>query len=582
ERTQLPHVPTELRMSLDNSASTDNNVPLQECANNQGENLNDSILRRAGWLRGFRTDDTQGPQISAYQVASYIDGAAPFIEETNDLSTEVIVTNTKRETNYVHRGWSIGAVAAMSPWTSSRIAANNQPNTEGTWYTRLTKIKRLKVEVLLEDLAPVPEFEAAIEDALRQPTTCEKFQAVYRALGRWGDVVPLAIEIGSSLALTDTEIDRLQFPDTGERNYNSIVGLSTIKTAEVTVTGGELEWSNGKWATTEVREPQWQVIKIDKSTPTINLLVHELQARLSELYAQRLSYVPPYGLGPLRYFHKTYDDNQHTLKTISSVMIRFSDFIELLTITYSDGTVSDKHGGGGHVGTEHKFRLALGEHITELLIWIHEEWIRGFQFITSIGRCSPQYGTHDGTPTVARSKGGVLVGFFIYTNSHPQHGQMYSGVQGVWRHDLIPGVPKEDDVYSEYFGDVNGHAFNDRVLIGNSKSIRISSVEIRSGDFIDSIQFTYTDNKDGRELKPITPRHGGPGGSPHQFVLKDGEHIVTISGRYGEQRITQLCLGTNRGRTSEVYGSGKGQSFSSLAPEDKDGNRFRLQYICGK
>ncbi|CAE6474180.1 unnamed protein product [Rhizoctonia solani] len=577
-------------MSVDPSAPIGNDASLSsECTNNQSEDSNDpnSNLRRAGWLRGFRIDDTHGPRISAYQVASYMDRAASLIEETNDISTEVIVTNTKRETNYVHHGWSIGAITTISPWTSSRIVANNQPNAKGTWYTRITKIKRLKVEVLLEDLAPVPEFEAAIEDALRQPTTYEKFQAIYRTLGRWGDVVPLAIEIGSSLVLTDTEIDRLQFPESGERNYNSIVGMSTIKTADVTITGGELKWSDGKWATTDVvRGPQWRVIKIDKSAPSINLLARELQARLSELYAQRLSYVPPYGLGPLWHIHKTYDDNQHTLKIISSVMIPFSDFIELLTITYSGGTISDKHGGGGHVGTEHTFRLAPvvleGEHITELIIWNHEEWIRGFQFITTMGRCSPQYGTHDGTPTVARSKSGVLVGFLIHTRNHPQHGQMYSGVQGVWRHDLVPGVPKEDDVYSEYYGGVNGRAFNDRALVGNSKSTRISSVEIRSGDSIDSTQFTYIDNKDGREFKPMTPRHGGPGGSPHQFVLNDGEHIVTVSGKYGEQRITQLCFGTNLGRTSEVYGGGKGQPFSSLAPGDKDRSYFRLQYICGK
>ncbi|CAE6537009.1 unnamed protein product [Rhizoctonia solani] len=325
-------------MSFDPNAPVDNVVSLPECTNNQGESLNDSILQKAGWLHGYRMDDICGPRVSARQVALYVDGATAFVQDTNELSTETIVTSTKRETNYVHRGWSMGAIATVSPWTLSRIAARNHPNAEGTWYTKLTKAKRLKVEVMLEDLVPVPEFKAAIENALEQPTTYEKFQAIYCALDRWGDVVPLEIEIGSSLAMTDTEIDHLQFPETGERNFNSAAGLSTIKTADITVVGDSFGWNDGK-CTTE---------------------------------------------------------------------------------------------------------------------------------------------------------------------------------------------------------------------------------------------------GDGREFKSTTPRHGGTGGSPHQFVLEDGEHIVTVSGWHGEQRITQLCFGTNRGRTSEVYGAGKGQSFSSLAPRDKDGNYLRLQYICGK
>ncbi|KAG8697233.1 hypothetical protein FRC11_000168, partial [Ceratobasidium sp. 423] len=226
--------------------------------------------------------------------------------------------------------------------------------------------------------------------------------------------------------------------------------------------------------------------------------------------------------------------------------------------TYSDGTVSSKHGGGGHIGTEYEFTLAIGEHISEMLIWIEGDWLFGLQFITTTGRCSPQYGVHWGIPSVARPRGGVLVGFLSHTKLHPQYKEMFHGVQGIWRYDLVPRVPKEDDVYSEYFGDKNqnGRNFNDRVLVGNSSSIRISSVEVWSGEFIDSIQFTYTDNEGGRELKSSTLRHGGPGGSFHQFVLEDGEHIVTISGRQEVNHITQLCFGTNRGRTSEVFGGG--------------------------
>ncbi|EUC60503.1 jacalin-like lectin domain protein [Rhizoctonia solani AG-3 Rhs1AP] len=577
-------------MSFNDNTPDDNNVPLPpEFANGQGGNLNDNMLRRAKWLRGFRIDNAHGPQVAIQQVASCVDRATPLIEEMSDISTEIIVTSTERETNYVHCGWSIGAVRTVSPWISSRITANSQldPDAEGTWYTRMTRSKRFKIQTLLEDLAPVPEFEAAIEEALRQPTIYEKFQAVYRALARWGDVLPLEIELGSSLALSDSDMDRVQFqlPETGGRKYNNITWLSMFKTADITLTGDDL-WNDGSWTTTETRDHQWQVITIGKVISTIDLLPGDLQTRLSELYAQRLSYFPAYGIGRIRNCHRTYDDNQHASKTISNVTVRSSDYIELLSITYSDGTTSSRHGGGGHVGTVYKFTLETGEHIIEMLTWTDGNWLFGLQFVTNMGRCSPQYGAHRDIPSIARAKGGVLVGFLSQTNQHPSYKEMFSGVQGIWRRDLLPKIPKEDDVYSEYFGDTHSSwhepAFNDRVLVGNSKSIYISCVKIWSGDSIDSIQFMYDDSKDGQTFKSMSLRHGGPGGSPNQFVLEDGEHIVTVSGRYGEQRITQLCFATNQGRTSGVFGGGKGQPFSVFAPRDKEGNYFRLQYICGK
>ncbi|CAE6539399.1 unnamed protein product [Rhizoctonia solani] len=189
-------------MSLNSDSPADNNAPLpQQTPSSQRVNLNDKLLRSAGWLRGFRIDDIGGPRISPYQVASYKNGAYPTIEEENDLSAEIVITSTKREANYAHRGWSNDASTATCPWTCSRFAARNQPNAEGTWYTKLTKTRRLKVEVFLKDLAPTPRFEAEIKDALDQSTLFEKFQAIYRVLEHWGDVVPL---VGIAPILSDS------------------------------------------------------------------------------------------------------------------------------------------------------------------------------------------------------------------------------------------------------------------------------------------------------------------------------------------------------------------------------------------
>jgi hypothetical protein len=114
-----------------------------------------------------------------------VDDAAPSVKQVHNVSTDKVTSHTTREANYAHCGWSMDAIRTVSPWTASRIGATNRINEEGTWYTRITKVACLKVQVLLEDLAPAPEFEAAIEAAVSPPTVCERFQAVYRVLARW-------------------------------------------------------------------------------------------------------------------------------------------------------------------------------------------------------------------------------------------------------------------------------------------------------------------------------------------------------------------------------------------------------------
>ncbi|CUA69499.1 HEAT repeat-containing protein 1 homolog [Drosophila melanogaster] [Rhizoctonia solani] len=578
----------EIMSSQRNDPSNDNAQIPPEADNKHNEGLDDEILRRVGWLRGFRVDDVNEPRISSRTVALYKDGASPIIEDsdTNNLLTEFIISKNKRELNYSHRGWSLGATQIMSPWIASRIDANNHPNLAGTYFTKMTKAKRVRVEALLEDLIPAPEFETAMEEALGQPTTFEKFEAVYQAFSRWGDVVPLEIEIGSSIALSSARLESLQSSEINEHEFNNLSQFSTIKDTIVAIKGTDLNLTYDQWAMGNdlVYKNRWQRIAVNKVVPTINLLSSDLRSCLSELYAKRVCYAPRDTVGPVNHYDRAYDDSQHASKTISSIKIRCCYCIELLSITYSDGITSTKHGGGGHVGAEYEFTLAKDEHITEMLIWVRGEWLYGLQFITSTGRCSTQYGMHFGPPIVARCKGGVLVGFLSYTKLHPEHKELYHNVRGIWRRDLVPRVPKEDDIYSEYFGDANqnGQAFNDRVMIENSTSIRISSVEVWSAEWVDSIRFHYIDIVDGYECKSSTMRRGGPGGPHHQFTLEEGEHIVTVSGRYEASCIIQLCFGTNRGRTSEVYGGGKGQPFSALAPRDKDGNYFRLQYICGK
>ncbi|EUC60502.1 jacalin domain protein [Rhizoctonia solani AG-3 Rhs1AP] len=562
--------------------SGDNNALLpSDCTTSSNEN--DHILKNAGWLCGFRVNNMDGPQVLANQVAYYINGAAPFIEETNDTLTEIITTHHKRESNYIHQGWSAGAVATLSPWTQSRIDATNRYNAGGTWITRRTLALRLRIQVLLEDISPAPEFEVAIEEALTRSSRFERFQAVYRALSRWGDVVPLEIEMGSSLSFTDTETNFAQLPLAEAVPFNNFndINVFKIKTANIIRKGAasNAEWSDGSWVTIDVPATGWRLVRIVAVTPTINILSDSLQARLTELYTERFSYVPPFTMGPIAWNQKIHDDAYNASRTISDVEVRGNCHIIGLSIKYLDGVVSQ---GGKDGGNHHTFTLNNGEHIVEIMTCTDDEWLRGIQFITNTGRCSTIYGWFEDIPVISRSKGGVLAGLSTSSKKHAQWDYLLTGVRGIWRYDLISRIPKENDVYSDFFGaKKHGVIFNDRALIGNSGSMHISSVEVRSEYVIDSIQFTYTDTRDSQKMLK-TAHHGGHGGAHHRFELENGEYIASVSGRSNESGITQLCFVTNRGRASQVYGGGDGHSFSASPSLGESGNSMRLQYIIGK
>ncbi|CAE6475132.1 unnamed protein product [Rhizoctonia solani] len=522
-----------------------------------------------------------GPQLTTSQVASYKDGSTPLIEETNSIITEVVTTRNKRESNFVHHGWSGGAVATLSPWMSSRIHATNRHNPVGTWITRRTLAQRLTARVLAEDLVPAPEFKTAIEEALSHSTRFEKFQAVYCVLNRWGDVIPLEIELGISLSLTDTEANFAQFP--AATSYNSLTNASKTKTANIIQKGAanSVGCEDGMWTTTDVPSSQWKLIRVTAVVPTLNLLSTDTRTRLSDLHDELLAYVPPLTIDIVHSECTIHDDMVNAAKTISQVGIRYGHHIVALSVTYLDGVTS---GDGGDVGMAGTFTLTEGEHIAEIMTCASDEWLHAIQFITNKGRCSAIYGWFQGTPTVSRSEGGVLAGFSMRTKKHPQHGYMVTEANGIWRHDLIPRTPKESDVYSDYFGAKNQHGqgFNDRALIGNSSSIHITCVEVRAHGEIHSIEFTYTDTRNGKNRKFKAPRHGGSHGPYYRFDLGEGEHIVSVTGKYNDNWLTHLCFGTNLGRTSEVYGGGGGESFSARAPLGENGKSMRLQYVLGR
>jgi hypothetical protein len=122
-------------------------------------------------------------------VARYsVEGEAyspSWIQEKEDIITEVISTKSDRISNYVHQGWSVSAASTVLPWVSSRAAHTHQANQNGDWTTKRTTIQRLTIDVPVEDLVPAAGFETAVQAALGKPTTLEKFQALNKVFQLW-------------------------------------------------------------------------------------------------------------------------------------------------------------------------------------------------------------------------------------------------------------------------------------------------------------------------------------------------------------------------------------------------------------
>ncbi|CAE6457038.1 hypothetical protein ACGC1H_003201 [Rhizoctonia solani] len=542
----------------------------------------DALLQNIGYLRGIRVDNNDGPQVLTYPAAKFIGRGFPFVKEISEFFNETITTKTERETNYIHHGWSNIAASTTNPWILSRIAANNQPNAEETWLTKRTLVQRFRVRVSPKDLAPVPEFKAEIEAALKKSTVFHRFEAVYQALDGWGDVVPLEVEMGASLVFTDLETNVSKLPDTAV--WNDTHYLNTIRTARTTRQEGTNHWENVISPGKNIRPLDWRQTRVTQVLDTIRLLPAEIQEQLSQLYAQRLSYIPSITVGPGDSSCTTHDDTHLAGKTISAVTIYASDYIRSMKILYADKLSWSKHEGTESYGSEHDFRLGDGEYITEMLIW-KSDWcyVNGLQLVTNFGRCSPHFGGVWGTPAVVRSKGGVLVGIVSLIKRH-DYGRMLRDIQGIWRHDVVNTVPKEEDVFSDYFGSEKGKPFNDRIVVRNSDKT-ISKLEIWSGSVIDCLRFTYHDKAGQGRNMTQTERHGGRG-DRKEFVLENGEHFVSVSGRFDNERITQLCFVTDKSRSTEVFGQGKSNgeshSFAVSSPKDKEGKRMRLHYVCGK
>ncbi|CAE6439319.1 unnamed protein product [Rhizoctonia solani] len=539
-----------------------------------------ALLFGRGYVFGFRTDSNDGPRPSSRQAAQRISTRPLHIRETNNINSDVVTTKNIRDTNYVHKGWSLSAlsVSDKSPWTLSRIARTNQLNLDISSTTKYALIQKLRVDLSPADISPVPRLEEAFRDALERPTRFDKAEAVYQIFEQWGDFIPLVFDIGISLAVTDLESVAKSYLTATDRSYLGLHKLSMSTTARTSTQGGDPTTLHSEdnvraWLSNPAPSDQWERVRIVKAIHLTNILNKELQSRLDELH-QSLTTCCPMATSAITSGGNSLDGSSHIYNTISKVAF------------YSDGY---------HIKTISVTYLTSREFITDIILWKDHKGICGIQLNTSKGITSQHFGSDGGTPTIMRSPGGCLsalsgiiqsdiihdlrvregYAFLLWTHTNID--------QTIWRHDVKGSGLGGDREFSKYYGGVGGTPFSDWSSVKQSDTVRIKSIRMKCGTYIDGIEITYEDS--GPRGRGSNSRkanyHGGSGGKGHIFRLESDENIVAVLGRYNKY-IVQLCFVTNKGRTSDIFGGGDGEDFRCQAPNTRDGMPTRLYYICGK
>jgi hypothetical protein len=120
-----------------------------------------------------------------------------------------------------------------------------------------------------------------------------------------------------------------------------------------------------------------------------------------------------------------------------------------------------------------------------------------------------------------------------------------------------------------------GAAFDDTPIVGAAGMPLISSMAVRSGEVLDSIQVTNTGGPDQSSYQ--IPQHGGNGGNSSTVTIAQGDGIASISGYtgnwFGWECVLQLMITTKLGQVFGPFGTMANVSsstpFSYTAPADQ-------------
>ncbi|CAE6499597.1 unnamed protein product [Rhizoctonia solani] len=469
-------------------------------------------------------------------------------------------SETRLDAYYANLGWPLLVSPFPRPWSVSG-AMLQAPS--GRWATRRMLIKMWSINLGVNDLTPADAYVDAIERALECPNDTSRIRALEEVFALWGDVIPVAAIVGSTIVATgelssDTNFD--SFPSAiapqNQTNFGSLNDFidtqlqiqdrfeSALK-YHITGSRPDILFREGleSWLKSIENTQEWEIIKVTRVIQITDILDPTIQGKIKELYSNCSIPLrsPPVGVSPQFGF----DITGNGLCPIQRVDIGFSDVcIKSISIIYAGGSVAGPFGRPEGATRFDRFDLSGGEYIAGIFVWPTDHFIASLQLVKNTGYVSPIYGAMRGItqPPCLLSENGKALGGLA--GGYDAIG--ITQLQAVWRND----IQVNDYRYTRtvFVGGQDGEFWNDLRFIGDRFSARISKITTRSSGagYLGSIQTTYTSLVGGYPSCQESPVHGTEDGPITTWTLEDGEYITEIRGSHDGTSICQLWFTTNR------------------------------------
>ncbi|CAE7064113.1 unnamed protein product [Rhizoctonia solani] len=594
------------------------------------------IFDKFPFLTGVLLDPVTGPFTMSRPVATLRHSDTEKITEMNESATEDIYSENELDARYAGFGWPSPSRLPSKPGDVSTLGAQSSLG-NGNWASRRFMVQRVSINLSAEDLRPVDSFVEAVEAALNQETNVLQIQDLRRVFATWGEVIPLNMVAGASLATTgalngpalpnsigspnrpvgvrsfnlnDIVDQRLGTSGSFIRRVESRVQVTQVRrhiyvffltilhvqqggSSEVLLNEGYEAWLNSVAET----PASWRVIKIFRVIPITDILGDKLRTKVEQLFANSLIYRSP-SVGSPHGFG--FEGVTNSLRTIERITVWFSDSrIRDISIRYVGGLVTGPYAfaNSNPQSPSDVLVLGSGEYVTDMFVWHHTDgWIAGIQFVKSSMECSPIYGIRDRQsvttypPVLLSGNGNALLGMSgTFTSDN------ICQLKAIWRSDVV--MKRQRQTQTSFTGSNYGNVFNDLQYLADPATARIAQItaraegglaNLRLGHFsnvINSslrIQTTYV-SVVGRGLyRSETPPRGWDTGPESTITLEDGEYIIGVRGSHNHHWMHQIQFITNK-KEHPPLGTDKGNVLFSIdAPKTIDGKTMILHYMAGK
>ncbi|CAE6437837.1 unnamed protein product [Rhizoctonia solani] len=165
------------------------------------------------FLTGVFLDPVTGPFTLSRPVAVFKHTDTDKSVEINECTTEDIYSHNELDAHYAQLGWPARHGLPSKPGDIASPCENQSALRSDVWASRRFMVQRVSINLSPEDLRPVEPFIDAIEEALRQDTIAYQIRALQKVFATWGELIPLNMVAGASLAVTGILSDGRALPD---------------------------------------------------------------------------------------------------------------------------------------------------------------------------------------------------------------------------------------------------------------------------------------------------------------------------------------------------------------------------------